>query len=167
MKFNENTEFPVFTENKEENCFNYYPNREFVYSFKEHGAIVAFSLKEDWNFQYNETLSTKEVFLNASKDLLQKTGLINLFGQQNIQPYNFSTMQERINQLLDRAKQKNTEIELLQNAIHYIESENSDLEEKVQLANERIKSLHRLLHENKEENKANRNSQDQALSEHC
>ena len=82
MGFNENTQFPVFAKNiaKKDSyiylsmycCFTLYSNKKDYYFELNEENIPLFVDEE-------EVQISKEEFIEANKDLLEKTGLMNLF----------------------------------------------------------------------------------------
>ena len=74
MEFNENTQFPIFT--KKNSTYFYYLSKGMFFCFNTYNASVYL---ESVTILSTEEVITKEAFIEANKDLLQKTGLINLF----------------------------------------------------------------------------------------
>jgi len=79
MNFTEKTVFPVFSQDNN-NKYRFYLHFGIGNYLRLESDLKDFCLiQEKPYFVHNETQITKEAFIEANKDLLQKTGLINLF----------------------------------------------------------------------------------------
>ena len=91
MDFNENTQFPIFT--KRNSTYFYYLSKGMFFCFNAYNASVYL---ESVIILSTEEVITKEEFIEANKDLLQKTGLINLFEGSEKSDFEISEYQKHI-----------------------------------------------------------------------
>lgn len=137
MEFTNDTQFPVFTKHKHYYCC--YPNKDFYMSLDKNFGSISNSYAEKGLLE--EAQITKQEFIEANKDFLQKTGLINLFGDPENDSYKLSVAKDRINQLvsenlqLKELKEENNELRAQRNVAKenqiYYENINSELESEI------------------------------------
>lgn len=95
MKFNENTQFPVFAKSVDDYMF--FPSKNILFYFETRSKLITIESREKPCGLYSgEEEITKEEFIKANKELLEKTGLIKLFETKEVTHSTISNFEKAI-----------------------------------------------------------------------
>jgi hypothetical protein len=120
MEFNEKTVFPVFSK-RDNDSYYHYISENCVIEITSKKAIQLTVVEDGLYILPAEVYCSKEEFIEVNKDLLQKTGLINLF--EGADKHEGKEAKEWYYELA----QRNGENHTLKANINQLKNENSDL----------------------------------------